>query len=143
LLPDLEQNKEIIRRTFEKLSDVVESHADLYGDDWVGHFPGMPTLDAEGHELYSKVMATAFPDLVRRIDDLVAEGDKVVARWSAEGTHLGDFNGMPPTGTFATSSGITVFRIADGRIVEEWSENDLLGLLQQLGAIPSPGSANG
>ena len=142
-MPDLEANKEIVRRTFAQLTDVVEQHVDLYGEDWVGHFPGMPPLDAEGHEMYSKVMGTAFPDLERQIEDLLAEGDKVVARWTARGTNLGEFNGMPPTGKFATSSGITIFRIADGRIVEEWSENDLLGLLQQLGAIPSPGGANG
>jgi steroid delta-isomerase-like uncharacterized protein len=136
-----DDNKAIVRQTFEKLSTVVEGHADLYGDDWVGHFPGMPPLDAAGHTMYAKVMETAFPDLDRQIEDLVAEGDRVVARWTAKGTHLGDFNGMPPTGKFATSSGITIFRIADGKIVEEWSENDLLGLLTQLGAIPGP--ANG
>lgn len=139
-----DDNKAVVSRSFEQLSTVVESHDDLYGDDWVGHFPGMPPLDAEGHKMYSKVMELAFPDLDRRVEDLVAEGDKVVARWSARGTHLGDFNGLPPTGKVATSSGITIFRIAGGRIVEEWAESDMLGLLQQVGAIPTPaGPANG
>jgi steroid delta-isomerase-like uncharacterized protein len=138
-----EENKELVRRTFEKLSGVVEGHDSLYGDDWQGHFPGMPTLDAEGHKMYAKVMEVAFPDLDRRIVDLLADGDKVIARWTAEGTHQGDFNGQPPTGKVAKSSGITIFRIAGGRIVEEWSESDTLGLLQQVGAIPGPGGANG
>jgi steroid delta-isomerase-like uncharacterized protein len=138
-----QDNKELVRRTFEKLAGVVDSHDAFYGDDWQGHFPGMPPLDAAGHKMYAKVMDTAFPDLDRQLLDMVAEDDKVVARWTAEGHHLGDFNGLPPTGNYAKSSGITIFRIAGGRIVEEWSESDMLGLLQQVGAIPGPGGANG
>jgi steroid delta-isomerase-like uncharacterized protein len=135
----VEQNKELVRAAFEGLEEVVATHERLYSPEWIGHFPGMPPLDAEGHKQYSVVMSTAFPDLERTLEDLVAEGDKVVVRWSARGTHSGDFNGIPPTGKQASSSGITIFRIADGQIVEEWSESDMLGLLQQVGAIPSPG----
>jgi steroid delta-isomerase-like uncharacterized protein len=133
----VEQNKELVRATFVALGDVLSSHETLYDSDWVGHFPGMPPIDADGHRQYSQLMLTAFPDLDRRIDDLIATDDKVVVRWSAKGTHTGDFNGIPASGRVATSSGITIFRIADGRIVEEWSESDMLGLLQQVGAIPS------
>jgi steroid delta-isomerase-like uncharacterized protein len=135
----VEQNKELVRAAFEGLEEVVATHERLYSPEWIGHFPGMPPLDAEGHKQYSVVMSTAFPDLERTLEDLVAEGDKVVVRWSARGTHSGDFNGIPPTGKQASSSGITIFRLADGQIVEEWSESDMLGLLQQVGAIPSPG----
>jgi steroid delta-isomerase-like uncharacterized protein len=135
----VEQNKELVRAAFEGLEEVVATHERLYSPEWIGHFPGMPPLDAEGHKQYSVVMSTAFPDLERTLEDLVAEGDKVVVRWSARGTHSGDFNGIPPTGKQASSSGITIFRIADRQIVEEWSESDMLGLLQQVGAIPSPG----
>ena len=134
-----EQNTELVRASFAPLATVLERHDELYGSDWVGHFPGMPPLDAEGHRQYSEVMLTAFPDLERRIDDIVAADDKVVVRWTAEGTNTGEFQGMPPTGKYAKSSGITIFRIADGRIVEEWSESDMLGLLQQLGVIPEAG----
>jgi steroid delta-isomerase-like uncharacterized protein len=132
-----EQNKEIVRASFEPLEEILSVHERLYGAEWVGHFPGMPPLDAAGHRQYSEVMIAAFPDLERTIEDMVAEGDKVVARWTAKGTHTGDFQGIPPSGRVATSSGITIFRIADGRIVEEWSESDMLGLLQQVGAIPT------
>jgi steroid delta-isomerase-like uncharacterized protein len=132
----LEDNKAVVRSAFAPLQEILERHDELYGPDWVGHFPGMPPLDAAGHRWYSEVMLTAFPDLERKLEDVVAEGDRVVARWSARGTHNGDFNGMPPTGKVADSSGITIFRVEDGRIVEEWSESDMLGLLQQLGAIP-------
>jgi predicted ester cyclase len=135
----VEQNKEIVRAAFAGLEEVVASHRQLYSPEWVGHFPGMPPLDVEGHKQYSVVMNAAFPGLERTLEDLVAEGDKVVVRWSARGTHSGDFNGIPPTGKVASSSGITIFRVADGQIVEEWSESDMLGLLQQVGAIPSPG----
>lgn len=131
-----ERNKEMVRAAFGGLEEVMARHDELYDADWVGHFPGMPPLDLDGHRQYSEAMSAAFPDLVRTIEDLVAEGDKVAARWTARGTHTGDFMGLPPSGSVATSSGITVFRIADGRIAEEWSESDMLGLLQQLGAIP-------
>ncbi len=130
------ENKAIVRTAFAPLDVVLASHDQLYGPDWVGHFPGMPAIDADGHRQYSEVMLTAFPDLERRIEDLIADGDKVVARWTARGTQTGEFQGIPPSGKFATSSGITIFRISDGRIVEEWSESDTLGLLQQVGAIP-------
>ena len=130
----VDDNKALVRATFDALDKVLEAHESYYAKDWVGRFPGMPPLDLDGHRQYSEVMMTAFPDLERNIEDLVAEGDKVVARWTAKGTNTGDFNGMPATGRHATSSGITIFRIADGRIVEEWSESDLLGLMQQLTA---------
>jgi steroid delta-isomerase-like uncharacterized protein len=132
----VEQNKELVRAAFGGLDEVMAAHDRLYHPEWTGHFPGMPPLDLDGHRQYSETMAVAFPDLERTIDDLVAEGDRVVARWTARGTHSGDLMGVPPSGVVATSSGITVFRIADGRIAEEWSESDMLGLLQQLGAIP-------
>ena len=134
-----EQNLEVVRRTMGPLDEVLAAHDELYGPGWVGHFPGMPPLDADGHRRYSAVMMAAFPDLERTIEDLFAADDKVVLRWSARGTNTGEFNGMPPSGRHATSSGITIFRLEDGTIVEEWAESDLLGLLQQLGAIPVPG----
>lgn len=132
----LEQNKEIVRAALGGLEEVMASHDRLYDPDWVGHFPGMPPLDLDGHRQYSEVMNAAFPDLERTIDDLFAVDDKVVARWTARGTHDGELMGVPPSGVVATSSGITVFRMADGRIAEEWSVSDMLGLLQQIGAIP-------
>jgi steroid delta-isomerase-like uncharacterized protein len=135
----LEENKDLVRAAFAPLETIIATHDELYGPEWVGRFPGMPPLDAAGHLQYSEAMVVAFPDIDRTVEDLVAEGDKVVARWTARGTHTGDFQGLPPTGKVATSSGITIFRIADGKIVEEWSESDMLGLLQQIGAIPSGG----
>jgi steroid delta-isomerase-like uncharacterized protein len=136
-----EEMTELVRAAFRPLDEVIANHSEYYGDDWVGHFPGMPPIDAEGHKQYSQVMQAAFPDLERTIEDLVVADDKVVARWTATGTHTGDFNGIPASGRVARSSGITIFRIAGGRVVEEWSESDMLGLLQQVGAIPGGPSA--
>lgn len=135
----LEENKQIVRSLFAPLTTILEQHDELYGPEWVGRFPGMPPLDAEGHRQYSQVMLAAFPNLDRTIDDLVAEGDRVVARWSARGVHEGEFMGSPPSGKMVTSSGITIFRVADGRVVEEWAESDMVGLLQQVGLMPGPG----
>ena len=72
------------------------------------------------------------------IDDLIAEGDKVVARTTMRGTHLGSFFGVPPSGKTVEMTGVHIVRIADGRIIEHWGNNDDLGLMRQLGAVPAP-----
>jgi steroid delta-isomerase-like uncharacterized protein len=138
-----EANKAVVLAAFEAdsrgMAEVLRTHDQIYDPGLVGHFPGMPPVDIEGHKQYSAVMYEAFPDLKRPVDDLIAEGDKVVARWRAEGTHLGPFMGIPPTGHVASISGITIFRLRDGRIIEEWGQSDMVGLLQQVGAMPGPG----
>ena len=73
------------------------------------------------------------------IEDLFAEGDKVVLRFTFHGTHQGEFMGVAPTGKQVTMPGIDIFRIADGKIVELWGQEDVLGMMQQIGAIPGPG----
>jgi predicted ester cyclase len=72
---------------------------------------------------------------------MLAEGDKIAARWTATGTHGGDLMGIPPTGRQATWSGMTVYRLAEGKIVEAWWSKDMFSLLTQLGVIPSPGQS--
>ena len=79
----------------------------------------------------------AFPDLSMTIEHQVAEGDYVVTRWTARGTHQGELMGIPPTGNSVTTSGISIERVADGRIVEDHTEWDALGLMQAVGAIPA------
>ena len=143
MMGDEERNKAVVRAAFEAdsrgMDEVLRTHAEIYDPDLQGYFPGMPPIDVEGHKQYSAAMYAAFPDLNRPIDDLVAEGDKVVARWRAEGTHKGPFMGSPPTGKFVSTTGITIFRLKDGKIVEEWGQSDTIGLLQQVGAMPGPG----
>lgn len=99
---------------------------------------GFPS-DREGLKQILTTMRSAFPDLKVTVQDVIAEGDKVVQRRTFEGTHRGEFFGIPPTGKTVSVGQIIVSRIAGGKIVEEWAETDFLGMLQQVGAAPSMG----
>jgi predicted ester cyclase len=81
----------------------------------------------------------AFPDWHGTVEDIVVEGDTVANRWTGHGTHLGDQMGLPATGKAVTMTGITIFRVSGNEIVEEWTQADQVGLMQQLGVIPSQG----
>lgn len=137
-----DQNKQVVQRAFDSMSkgrdQFLAEHDEIYGENLVGHFSGMPPVDRDMHRQFGLATYSSFPDLRRPVEDLVAEGDKVVARWSSVGTHGGDFMGIPPTGKTVTTTGITIFRLDGGKIVEEWSESDMIGMLQQVGAIPMP-----
>jgi steroid delta-isomerase-like uncharacterized protein len=131
-------NKAIVRRYFheawnEGRPEVLD---ELLADDFVNHgvFGGQPP-DREGAKLILRSFRAAFPDLRFTIEDMVAEEDKVVTRWTASGTHLGDLIGIAPTGRRITVTGIVINRIAGGRMVEHWSNRDDLGMMQQLGVI--------
>lgn len=89
----------------------------------------------ESVRLHVQRLRTAFPDLTATIDDVVAEGDRVVTRVTSRGTHAGSFAGAAPTGRQVSWAGIVVRRFEDGRMVEQWSKHDLLALLQQIGAL--------
>jgi steroid delta-isomerase-like uncharacterized protein len=83
----------------------------------------------------------AFPDMQYTLNDLLAEADRVVARFTAHGTQSGAFQGIPATGKAVAMSAITIYRVAGGKMVEQWLEYDMFGLLQQLGVIPAPEQA--
>lgn len=93
----------------------------------------------EGARQLVGLYRTAFPDLRFTIDDEIVEGDKIVQLWTARGTHNGSLMGIPPTGKPAVITGITVVRVANGKITEDWANFDTLGMLQQLGVIPPMG----
>ena len=93
---------------------------------------------SEALKQYVSTYRNAFPDLHFTIDDLVAEGDKVVWRFTSKGTHQGNFMGLPPTGKTSIVTGMVLFRLENSRIVEAYVNFDTLGLLQQLGIIPMP-----
>src|SRR5919204_2834192 len=86
-------------------------------------------------------LRAAFPDTVHFIDDQIAEGDKVVTRLRGRATFTGEILGIPPTGKVVEISGISIHRIADGKLVEHWANADLYSLMQQLGALPTPKQA--
>jgi steroid delta-isomerase-like uncharacterized protein len=140
-----EENKALIRRLFETLNR-GDLHAldELVAPDFVHCNPADPALPRgpEGlRRLYSRWLA-AFPDGEQTIEDQLAEGDKVVTRWRFRGTQQGELFGIAPTRKAVEFTGIFIDRVADGRLVEHWDEADILGVLQQLGALPAPGPAN-
>jgi steroid delta-isomerase-like uncharacterized protein len=140
-----EENKAIIRRFFEEFANKGdESVVDqLIGEDIVDHNPQDPNIPPgpEGVKQLFAGRRMAFPDMRVTVEDLVAEGDKVVFRSTITGTHKGEFMGIPPTGKSFSFGNIAIFRIEDGKIVERWGEADVMGMMQQLGVIPAPGES--
>ena len=137
-----EENKVQVLRFIEEAwhkgnLDIID---ELYAPDFVFQKapPGLPP-DREGFKQGVAVYRAAFPDIRISVVDLIAEGDKLVIRWSWNGTHEGEFMGIPPTNKLVTKSGITIIRIVGGKVVERWDESDNLGLMQQLGVIPQSG----
>ncbi len=116
-----------------------------FAADFVDHNQAMPQQPpgAAGARQVFAAFKAAFPDLHFTIEDILTEGDKVVWRWSSQGTNQGSLMGMPPTGKQATVTGIEIYRLADGKVAERWGNFDQLGMLQQLGVVPAPGQAEG
>jgi steroid delta-isomerase-like uncharacterized protein len=100
--------------------------------------PGMPPT-WEGVVGLVRLTREAFPDLRSTADDIVAQGDRVACRWTLRGTQRGAYLGIPPTGRTVAIAGMGFARVADGKVVEHWGVVDLLGLMQQLGAVPPMG----
>jgi steroid delta-isomerase-like uncharacterized protein len=140
-----EENKAVVRRWIEAYNDRdTQGEAAARTPDFVAHVPAAPgPLDSAAWTQFTTAFSAAFPDLRLAVEDIVAEGDRVVARVAFRGTHRGAFMGIPPTGKDVAFSSIEVDRMAGGLVAEHWVELDLLGLLQQLGAIPAPGQAAG
>jgi steroid delta-isomerase-like uncharacterized protein len=141
--PMSEQNKAIARRVFEEVwnkssLDVID---ELYASDVVNHElpPDLPP-GVEGTKAYTGMFMSAFPDTQMTVEDQIADGDRVVTRWTGTGTHTGELMGIPATSKRVTVTGIDVHRIAGGKIVEAWGQFDQMGMMQQLGVIPAPGT---
>ena len=117
--------------------DKAELVDKLYATDFILHDAASPgVLGLEGVKQNVSRNRAAFPDLHYAIEDMIAEGDKVVTRYTITATHQGELMGIPPTGEQGTVTGITIHRIADGKIMEGWSNWDALGMMQQMGVIP-------
>ena len=133
----LEKNKTIIRNAYEEIWNQGNLNAadELFAIDYVYH--GAPEIRGpEGIKQHVAALRASFPDAHLSLDDMIAEGDKVVSRWTAGGTQTGEFMGIPPSGKQVKFTGIIISRIADGKIVEDWETSDQLGMLQLLGMIP-------
>jgi steroid delta-isomerase-like uncharacterized protein len=120
----------------------VELADHLVAEDFVNHNPAPGQVPGrEGLKAAVRSLRSAFPDLGVGIEDVVAESDKVAVRDTIRGTHQGPFAGLPATGRTVSLSRIAIYRLEDGRIKEAWAMVDMLGALQQLGAIPGPAPA--
>jgi len=111
----------------------LDAFEELCAPNFVKHaIPPSPDYGIEGSKQSVLMLRKAFPDIKYTVEDMIEDGDKLVARWSAQGTHKGEFMGIPPTGKQVTFSGIEIIRVKDGKAIEEWEELDRAGLMQQL-----------
>ena len=136
-----ESNKALVKRYQDAHnSNNLATLDDIVAVNLVSHnmLPGMPA-GREGGKMVHQALIAAFPDQHTETLALIAEGDKVAQHFTVSGTDKGGFLGAPPTGKSYKVPGISIFRIADGKIVEHWGVFDQLGVLQQLGMIPTPG----
>ena len=133
----LEANKAVARRLFEVAlnHDNWDVYNEIHSKDFVAHAGTRSATLAEDLQS-AKGWRQAFPDGQYTINQMIAEGDMVMVRWTGRGTNTGEGNGLPATGKHIEATGITVFHIVGGKIVEEWNEYDMLGLLRQLGLLP-------
>ena len=138
-----DENKTVVRRLLDAINggDLAVAN-DLVAPEYVDHSapPGYPR-GPEGFKSTIAMFRAAFPDFHWTLEDLMGEGDKVAIRVTARGTHHGELMGIAPTGKHVEVTGIGIYRLTDGKVAEAWVNRDLLGLLQQLGAIPTPGPA--
>ena len=127
-----EVNKAVVRRW-------VEAVDELLTDSYVCHDPNSP--EVHGPEEEKRLIAmylTAFPDLHFTVEDMVAEGDKVATRIGISATHRGELLGIPPTEKRLAFTAMELYRLAEGKIDEQWINMDTLGMIQQLGVVPAP-----
>ncbi len=136
-----EQNKQVVQQFFdaynahdaERMGQLVSSNT-----NYLFHVAGMLLpMDWNGRKQFVAAVIKAFPDINHHILDIVAEGDKVAVRINITGTHKGEFQGIPPTGKPISIDGMDFLTIKECKIVEEWLNSDMMGLMQQIGAIPS------
>jgi steroid delta-isomerase-like uncharacterized protein len=131
-----EENKALALRSWEFLEnpDILE---EVYAPDLVWHEPDQDVRGYEGARQFVSMYKAAFPDLNVTVEDVIAEGEKVVTRYTVRGTHQGEIEEFgPPTGRQLELEGTTIHRIENGKIVEEWERYDILSIVQQLGLFP-------
>lgn len=136
-----EENKALVRRWYEAHNQGkvgIAAIDELCASSCILHSSSDRDFTVEEYQKYADQLLSGFPDAHQTIDDMIAEGDKVVVRFTLTGTHTGEYMGVPPTNKKMTAWLIQIFRIAGGKIVEGWSRSDTLGMMQQLGVIPTP-----
>lgn len=135
-----EANKLTMQKFVEFINTASQALADeLISTDAIFHVPGSPEpmQGPAGYLAIIAMMREGFPDIQWTLEEMVAESDKVAARFIMRGTHQGTFFGVPPTGKQIAVQAMNLYRLSDGKFVEERGQPDMLGLLQQIGAVPS------
>jgi steroid delta-isomerase-like uncharacterized protein len=134
-----EENKALARRVLDEMFNKgnLDVADELLAPDYVDHDPAMPEdiHGPEGFKQYVSGYRSAFSDLHLEFEDQIAEGDKVVTRWTGTGTHDGELSGIPPTGKRVTLPGMEIVRISGGKLVEGWEGYDTMNLMRQLGVV--------
>jgi len=140
-----ELNKKVVRRLFEEVWNKgnLPLADELFAPNYEHHDASTPDVGRgpESEKKRATLYRTAFPDIRLNIEDIIAEGETVMARWSCLGTHKGDLSGIAPTGKQFNISGVSIARFANGKMAEGWVNWDALGLMQQLGVVPEIGKA--
>ena len=143
-----ERIKQTVRRIFEDYVNRGESEllSELFAEDYLGSQSGAPPMGRDGFAATMGALREGFPDIRYSILDLIAEGDRVTARWNWQGVHRGVFRGpagtFPPTGKSISNDGMGVFQLQDGKVKRAWLFSDRLGFLQEIGALPRPASSS-
>ena len=136
----LEENRTLVRRLYEEGNKKKLAIFDeLIAPTCVASLAGIaePLHGPQALKQTAQVYNTAFPDLQVTVDDMTCEGDKVVVRWTAQGTHKGELMSLAPTGKRLKATGIDIFRITNGKIVAIWGQFDVLSILKQLDVLPT------
>ena len=138
-----EQNKNNVRRLFEEVwnKGYVPVADELFAPTYIHYDNSTPDMGRgpESEKKRATLYRNAFPDFRITIEDITAEGETVVARWSCRGTHKGELNGIAPTGKQVNITGISIARFTNGKMTEGYVNWDALGLMQQLGVVPELG----
>jgi len=139
----IEDNKKLVRRYFEDAPYNPDVCDEIFAPSYRFHAivhtginPQTIECSPESEKTFYQQHQSVWGGWQVEIDDMIAEGDRVMVRWSSSGTHVGEVHGLPPTGKQVTNSGVNIFRVADGKITEAWDISDRLWFWQQLGVMP-------
>ena len=141
-----QENKDLARRFMDEVWNKGNLNFidEVTDPNFVSHDPSSPQDmggGVEGTRYFTQMYRNAFPDIQMSVEDVIAEGDKVVTQWTVRATHQGELMGIPPSGNRVKVTGISIDRIEGGKVVETWSNYDALGMMQQLGMVPEPQQA--
>ena len=140
LTPDEQKVKEIVERFDEEIyrKGNVDAADDLVAEDFRHHAPFPTPQGREGFKQFLAQFREAFPNVTSTTEDVIVDGDKAAVRYTARGTHRGEFMGIPATGNEIAVQGISIYRVANGKVTDEWAQPDIMSMMQQMGVAPEP-----